>query len=263
MALRSDRHRIRPIAALALDAGTTIGPRCATIHVGQEAARLRIQAGYTTATGSKIRRSPSLACIPGGVHIRAAKQRPMMVEVCTCSSLTPRSSRPHSRFYVVLGRSLFSNCSRVPRSRSANDRIRRRPFGRWPSANSPSQASPLEARAPSLNSWDTSLPRSFGTGARAINHPKWTQSPGPRCAARHRGLFGLGRRAVPQVIVLDQTRRPSARGHRPVARARRPLLAPAGHGVPDGLQRDHLGGQRGVPVRPEAASVVSRNCLYS
>ena len=37
MALRSDRHRSRPIAALALDAGTTIGPRCATIHVGQEA----------------------------------------------------------------------------------------------------------------------------------------------------------------------------------------------------------------------------------
>jgi hypothetical protein len=46
MALRSDRHRIRPIAALALDAGTTIGPRCATIHVGQEDDSLRTQAGY-------------------------------------------------------------------------------------------------------------------------------------------------------------------------------------------------------------------------
>ena len=53
MALRSDRHRIRPIAALALDAGTTIGPRCATIHVGQEDRRLHAQAGYTTATDSK------------------------------------------------------------------------------------------------------------------------------------------------------------------------------------------------------------------
>src|SRR5215471_8394169 len=53
MALRSDRHRIRPIAALALDAGTTIGPRCATIHVGQGAERLRSQAGYTTAAETK------------------------------------------------------------------------------------------------------------------------------------------------------------------------------------------------------------------
>ena len=51
MARRSDRHRIRPIAALALDAVTTIGPRCATIHVGQEDQRLTLptQAGYTTA----------------------------------------------------------------------------------------------------------------------------------------------------------------------------------------------------------------------
>ena len=118
MALRSDRHRNRPIAALALDAGTTIGPRCATIHVGQEATppphtgriydrsrpkdkrhdhslanreesiydatigprcatihvgreatRLRTQAGYTTATDSRDKRSV-LACTPGGVHIR-------------------------------------------------------------------------------------------------------------------------------------------------------------------------------------------------
>ena len=53
MALRSDRHRSRPIAALALDAGTTIGPRCATIHVGQEADALHAQAGYTTAADSK------------------------------------------------------------------------------------------------------------------------------------------------------------------------------------------------------------------
>ena len=53
MALRSDRHRSRPIAALALDAGTTIGPRCATIHVGQEADALHTQAGYTTAADSK------------------------------------------------------------------------------------------------------------------------------------------------------------------------------------------------------------------
>jgi hypothetical protein len=53
MALRSDRHRIRPIAALALDAGTTIGPRCVTIHVGQEADNLRLQAGYTTAADTK------------------------------------------------------------------------------------------------------------------------------------------------------------------------------------------------------------------
>ena len=52
MALRSDRHRIRPIAALALDAVATIGPRCATIHVGQEdeITILHTQAGYTTAT---------------------------------------------------------------------------------------------------------------------------------------------------------------------------------------------------------------------
>jgi len=53
MALRFDRHRIRPIAALALDAGTTIGPRWATIHVGQEAEHLHSQAGYTTATDTK------------------------------------------------------------------------------------------------------------------------------------------------------------------------------------------------------------------
>jgi hypothetical protein len=36
MAHRSSRHRIRPIAALALEAGTTIGPRCANVHRGQE-----------------------------------------------------------------------------------------------------------------------------------------------------------------------------------------------------------------------------------
>ena len=48
-----DRHRIRPIAALALEAGTTIGPRCATIHDGQEDKRLHRQAGYTTAADSK------------------------------------------------------------------------------------------------------------------------------------------------------------------------------------------------------------------
>ena len=53
MALRSDRHRTRPIAALARDAGTTIGPRWATIHVGQERFRLHTQAGYTTAAESK------------------------------------------------------------------------------------------------------------------------------------------------------------------------------------------------------------------
>ena len=52
MALRSDRHRNRPIAALAFDAGTTIGPRCATIHDGQEATALHSQAGYTTAADS-------------------------------------------------------------------------------------------------------------------------------------------------------------------------------------------------------------------
>ena len=57
MALRSDRHRTRPIAALALDAGTTIGPRCATIHVGQEAEALHGQAEYTTATDTKDRPS--------------------------------------------------------------------------------------------------------------------------------------------------------------------------------------------------------------
>jgi len=60
MALRFDRHRIRPIAALALDAGTTIGPRCATIHVGQEDDSLRTQAGYTTAADTKKPESPSL-----------------------------------------------------------------------------------------------------------------------------------------------------------------------------------------------------------
>ena len=49
MALRSDRHRNRPIADLAFDAGTTTGPRCATIHVSQEADALHEQAGYTTA----------------------------------------------------------------------------------------------------------------------------------------------------------------------------------------------------------------------
>ena len=53
MALRSDRHRNRPIAALALDAGTTIGPRYATIHVGQDADALHQRAGYTTAADAK------------------------------------------------------------------------------------------------------------------------------------------------------------------------------------------------------------------
>ena len=57
MARRSDRHRIRPIAALALDAGTTIGPRCANVHLGQETERLRSQAGYTTAADTKDPRS--------------------------------------------------------------------------------------------------------------------------------------------------------------------------------------------------------------
>src|SRR4051794_12537554 len=63
MARRSDRHGIRPITALAFDAGTTIGPPCATIHDGQEDATrlLRTQAGYTTApdltdTGSSATR---------------------------------------------------------------------------------------------------------------------------------------------------------------------------------------------------------------
>jgi hypothetical protein len=36
MAHRSSRHRTRPIAALALEAGTTIGPRCANVHLGPE-----------------------------------------------------------------------------------------------------------------------------------------------------------------------------------------------------------------------------------
>ena len=49
MAHRSSRHRIRPIAALALEAGTTIGPRCANVHLGPEDQRLHKQAGYTTA----------------------------------------------------------------------------------------------------------------------------------------------------------------------------------------------------------------------
>jgi hypothetical protein len=57
MALRSDRHRTRPIAALALDAGTTIGPRWATIPVGPQADDLHAQAGYTTAADSKDTRS--------------------------------------------------------------------------------------------------------------------------------------------------------------------------------------------------------------
>ena len=65
MALRSDRHRIRPIAALALDAGTTIGPRRATIHVGQEAKALHVQAGYTTATDAKDRPSRPTRLITG------------------------------------------------------------------------------------------------------------------------------------------------------------------------------------------------------
>ncbi len=58
------------VAALAHEAGTTIGPRCATIHDGQEAS-LHTQAGYTTAADPKARRQP-FACEPGGVHIRAA-----------------------------------------------------------------------------------------------------------------------------------------------------------------------------------------------
>src|SRR5262245_65371776 len=65
MALRSDRHRFRPIAALALDAGTTIGPRCATIHIGQETARLHQQAGYTTAADSKDPMSSIIRLLTG------------------------------------------------------------------------------------------------------------------------------------------------------------------------------------------------------
>ena len=49
MAHRSSRHRIRPIAALAREADTTIGPRCANVHLGQEVRRRHTQAGYTTA----------------------------------------------------------------------------------------------------------------------------------------------------------------------------------------------------------------------
>jgi hypothetical protein len=56
MALRFDRHRNRPITALAFDAGTTIGPRWATIHAGQEAKALHTRAGYTTAADPKANR---------------------------------------------------------------------------------------------------------------------------------------------------------------------------------------------------------------
>src|SRR4030095_12972145 len=54
MAHRSSRHRIRPIAALALEADATIGPRCANIHLGQEDHYLHRQAGYTTAPDSMV-----------------------------------------------------------------------------------------------------------------------------------------------------------------------------------------------------------------
>ena len=71
MAHRSSRHRIRPIAALALEAGTTIGPRCANVHLGPEDQRLHKQAGYTTAPDSVETLWRHLARHPGGVHILA------------------------------------------------------------------------------------------------------------------------------------------------------------------------------------------------
>jgi len=67
MARRSDRHGIRPITALALDAGTTIGPPCATIHDGQEDVMrfLHSQAGYTTAPDQTDTES-SATCLTTG-----------------------------------------------------------------------------------------------------------------------------------------------------------------------------------------------------
>jgi hypothetical protein len=52
MAHRSSRHRVRSIAALALKAGTTIGPRCANVHGGREDQHLHTEAGYTPAPDS-------------------------------------------------------------------------------------------------------------------------------------------------------------------------------------------------------------------
>jgi hypothetical protein len=67
MARRSDRHCLRPIAALALDAGTTIGPQCATIHDGQEDETLFLhsQAGYTTAPDTTEMRSSATRLTTG------------------------------------------------------------------------------------------------------------------------------------------------------------------------------------------------------
>jgi hypothetical protein len=97
MALRSDRHRIRPIAALAVEADTTIGPRCATIHVGQEAETLHTQAGYDRSRSEGPTISHSLANREESIYgllARLDRQRPDL-----------RSTDPNSRrSQVALGR---------------------------------------------------------------------------------------------------------------------------------------------------------------
>jgi hypothetical protein len=72
MAPRSSRHRIRPIAVLALEAVTTIGPRRANVHLAPVDRHLHRQAGYMTAPHpmgtllatprSTSRRSPYTGC---------------------------------------------------------------------------------------------------------------------------------------------------------------------------------------------------------
>jgi hypothetical protein len=43
MANRSSRYGIRPMAALAHEAATTIGPWCANVHLGPEDQRLQLR----------------------------------------------------------------------------------------------------------------------------------------------------------------------------------------------------------------------------
>ena len=61
-----------PIAALALDAGTTTNLRCTVIHFGQEADALHAQAGYTTAAESKDTVSRTVRGTTGRSPYRAA-----------------------------------------------------------------------------------------------------------------------------------------------------------------------------------------------
>src|SRR5262245_9481691 len=99
MAHRSSRHRIRPIAALALEAGTTIGPRCANVHLGPEDQRLHQQAGYTTAADPVETLLATPRSTSGRRHYAGRDPaRVMVVTLHLCDSRKERCDADHDPF---------------------------------------------------------------------------------------------------------------------------------------------------------------------